>query len=172
MWLSVFFALIEVGAYLSFFLMFWDCLRRCPLTVASQLGDERQALVRPTFLGPSPCGASSAVPKDGCLVVLGAARWCSHLGSTSDDQYPEPPACRIGTAASSDIFYLPFHTLSHRYRAWKCWRHRRHRSVLSACAMKFFGGVQCAQYCPHPLHLWLICHGLASWNSDSEVLGS
>ena len=45
------------------------------------------------------------------------------------------------------------------------------KSVLSACAMKFLGGVQCAQYCPHPLYLWFISHDLASWDGDSEVLG-
>ena len=32
---------------------------------------------------------------------------------------PEPPACRIVTAASSDIFHLPFSPLSDRYRALK-----------------------------------------------------
>ena len=90
----------------GFILMFWDRLR-CSLTVASQLGDERRASVRPLFLGPSPCGPSSAVPKEDCLVV--AAGWCCLLGSISEDQYPEPPACRIGTAASCDIFHLPFH---------------------------------------------------------------
>ena len=54
-------------------LMFWDRLRRCPLTVASQVGNERQASIRLPFLGPSPYGASGAVPKESCLVVNGAA---------------------------------------------------------------------------------------------------
>ena len=36
----------------------------------------RQALCRPPFLGPSPCGASSAVPKEGCLVTRSAAECC------------------------------------------------------------------------------------------------
>ena len=46
------------------------------------------------------------------------------------------------------------------------------RLVLWACAMKFLGGVQCAQDWPKPLHLWFICHGLANWDGDSEVLES
>ena len=37
----------------------------------------RQALFRPPFLGPSPCGASSAVPKEGCLVA-------AHAGEKGD----------------------------------------------------------------------------------------
>jgi len=36
----------------------------------------------------------------------------------------------------------------------------------------YLGGAQCAQYWPHPLHPWFICHSLASWDGDSEVLGS
>ena len=32
--------------------------------------------------------------------------------SALSDQYPEPPACRIGAAAASDIFHLPFSPLS------------------------------------------------------------
>ena len=43
----------------------------------------------------------------------------SSSGQQSTDQYPEPPACRIGTAAASDIFRLPCSPLSHRYRAGK-----------------------------------------------------
>ena len=89
-------------------LMFCDRLRRCLLTPASQLEDKRRASVRPRFLGPSPCGARSAVPKESCLIVQGTARWCCRLRSTSDGQYPEPPACRIGIAASCDIFHLQF----------------------------------------------------------------
>ena len=71
MWLSVFLHSWRWVLTLLV-LMFWDRLRRCPLTVASQLGDERQALVRPPFLDPYPC-------------VQSAARWCCHLRSTSDD---------------------------------------------------------------------------------------
>ena len=93
-------------------------MRRCPLTAVSQLGDKRRALVRPPFLGPFPCGASGA--------ALDKAAWSFRVlpsdavvsGLTSGDQYPEPPACRIGTAASSDIFHLPFSPLSRCYRAW------------------------------------------------------
>ena len=39
----------------------------------------RQSLFRPPFLGPSPCRASTAVPKKGCLVDQGAAGWCCRL---------------------------------------------------------------------------------------------
>ena len=42
----------------------------------------RQALFRPPFVGPSPCGASSAVPKEGCLVAQSAAKCCRCLRST------------------------------------------------------------------------------------------
>ena len=86
-------------------LMFWDHLRRCLLTAVSQLGDERRASVRPPFLGLSPCGARSTVSKESWLVVQGALGWCFCLRSTIDDQYH---ACKIGTVASSDIYYLPF----------------------------------------------------------------
>ena len=92
-------------------LMILDCLRRCPLTVSRQLGDERRASVWPTFLGPFPREARSAVPKDGCLVVQGAVGWCFCLKSTSDDEYPESVECRLGTAASTDIFHLSFQPL-------------------------------------------------------------
>ena len=53
-------------------LMFLERWRRCPLTAASQLRDERRASFRPPFLGSSSCGANSSVSKEGCLVVLGA----------------------------------------------------------------------------------------------------
>ena len=66
-------------------------------------------MLRLSFLGPSPCGVSSVVPKEGSLVIQGSFGWCCCLKSTSNDQYPELLACRIGTAASSDIFHLPFH---------------------------------------------------------------
>ena len=89
-------------------LMFLDRLRKCPLTVASQLGDERRDSFRTTFLSPSPCEASRTVHKEGCLVVQSAARGFCHLRSTSDDQYPEMPSCGIETAASSEIFHRPF----------------------------------------------------------------
>ena len=52
-------------------LMFWGRLRGCPLTASRQLVGERRASVTPPFLGHSPCGASSDVPKESCLVVLG-----------------------------------------------------------------------------------------------------
>ena len=42
----------------------------------------RQPSVRPPCLGPSPCGASSAVPKDSCLVAQSAAECCCCLRST------------------------------------------------------------------------------------------
>ena len=91
------------------FLTAWEC----PFTAAIELEDKRRASVWTPFLGPSSCGASSVVPKEGCLVVQGAAEWCCRLKSTPDDQYPEPPACRIGTAASSDIFHLSFRLSLH-----------------------------------------------------------
>ena len=107
MWLSVF---LQPWRWVRTFLvlLLWNCLRKCPLTMAIQLGDEKWASVRPPFLGPSPCGASSAVPKESCLAIQGAAGWCCRLRSTSDNQYPELPACRIGTVASSEIFHLLF----------------------------------------------------------------
>ena len=101
------FATSEVGAYLPCSNILGP-LRRCLLTVASQLGDGRRASVRPHFLGPSFCGANSAVPKEGCLIVQGASMWCCRFKSTPDDQYPKPRACKIGTAAPSDIFHQPF----------------------------------------------------------------
>ena len=73
MWLQVF---LHSWRWVRTFLVltFWNSLRRCPLTAASQLEDERRASVRPPFLDPSPFGASSAVPNEGC-----------RLRSTSDD---------------------------------------------------------------------------------------
>ena len=67
------FALLEVGTYLLVW-MFLNGLRRCPLTVASQLRDEKRVSVRPHLLDSTPCGASSTVSKEGCLIVQGAAR--------------------------------------------------------------------------------------------------
>ena len=50
----------------------------------------RQALFRPPFLGPSPCGTSSAVPKEGCLATQSAAKCCFCLGSTN--KWPIQPS--------------------------------------------------------------------------------
>ena len=61
---------------------------------------------------------------------------------------------------------------SHHYRAWKYWWRCGCGLFPWACTMKFLGGVQCAQYWSHLLHPWFIYHGLASWDSDSEFLGS
>ena len=47
----------------------------------------RQALFRPLFLGPSPCGASSAVSKGGCWVTQSAAKCCCCSGQQTSDQY-------------------------------------------------------------------------------------
>ena len=66
-----------------FFLLFFLLLGRdvCWPRLAKQVRI-RQALFRPSFLGPSPCGASSAVPKKGCLVTQSAAKCCCCLWST------------------------------------------------------------------------------------------
>ena len=62
--------------------------------------------------------------------------------------------------------------LSHRYRAWKCWWHRGRELVLWACAIKFLGGVQCAQYWPQPLHPWFIWSSkLGHWEWGPWVVG-
>ena len=66
-------------------LMCLDRLRRCPVTVASQLGGEWRISVKPPFLGPTPRGANSAVSKESCWVVQGAAGSCCRFMSTSDD---------------------------------------------------------------------------------------
>ena len=162
------FALLWVGAYLPCFNVLGP-FEKMPVDSGKPTGDKRWASVRPPFLGTSPCGEGCAVPKEGCLVVQGAAGWCCRLRSTSDDQYPEPSVCRIGTAASNGIFHL-----SHCYKAWKCWWRRARRLVLSVsvCAMKFLGGVQCVQYWPHPLHSWFIFHSQTTSDGDSEVLGT
>ena len=145
--------------------MFWDCLRRCLLTVASKLGDERRASVGPLFLGSSPCGASSAVPKEGSQVMLSSQvniRWLISWIACMEDW-----DCGFQWHLSPAIS-----PLSHCYWAWKYWWQCWHGLVLWVCAIKLLGGVQYAQYWPHFLHPWFICHGLASWDGDCEILGS
>ena len=97
------FAPLKVVAFLPGFNVFWTAWEDACWLWQTNWG-MRWALVRPPFLDPSPCEASSAVPKEGCLVIQGIARWCWYLGLILDDQYPEPPACMIRTVASSDIF--------------------------------------------------------------------
>ena len=58
---------------LSFFLPLGRDARRPQL--ANQVG-VRETLFRPPFLGPSPRRASSAVPREGCLVAQSAAKCC------------------------------------------------------------------------------------------------
>ena len=57
-----------------FFLLFFSLLGKDAHwpQLANQVS-VRQALFRPPFLGKSSCGASSAVPKEGCLVAQSAA---------------------------------------------------------------------------------------------------
>ena len=90
------FALLEVGAYLPCFNVLGPFVK---MFIDRQLENERRASVRSPFLGLSLCRASGAVPKEGFLVVQGAAGWCCRLRSTSDDQYLETSAFRIGAAA-------------------------------------------------------------------------
>jgi len=100
--------------------LFFDHLERCPLTAASQPGEKEDELC---------VGHQARLPVEQAVLSLKRAAWSFRVlpnvvgtfKSTPDDQYPEPPACRIGTAAASVIFHLPFSPLSHRYRAWKCW---------------------------------------------------
>ena len=65
--------------FLSFFLPLGRDARWSRL--ANQV-EVRHALFRPPFLGPSPCGASSAFSKEGCLVAHSAAECCCCLKST------------------------------------------------------------------------------------------
>ena len=62
-----------------FFLIAWT---RCPLTTDGQPGEGESSLFRPPFLDPPPCGGSSTVPKEGCLVTQSAAECCCCLRST------------------------------------------------------------------------------------------
>ena len=66
-----------------FFLFFFLPLGRdaCWPQLANQVG-VWQALFRPPFLGPSPSGASSPVPKEGCMVTQSAAKCCCCLRPT------------------------------------------------------------------------------------------
>lgn len=96
----------------------------------------------------------------------------SSPGQHQTTHTPGPPACRIGTAATNDIFHLPFHPFpiaTGLEKKVRC----RHESInmdinLQACAMEFLGGVQCAQYWPHPLNPRFNCHGRANWDSDID----
>ena len=141
--------------------MFLDRLRRYLLTLASQLGDERQASVRALFLDPFPCGVRGLLGHSGCcqVMLLSPVNIRQPLSWTACIQDWN---CGLQWHLSPAILPLP-----HHYRAWKCWWCHGRGLVLWACTIKFLGGVQYAQYWPHPLHLWLICHGLASLNSDS-----
>ena len=147
-------------------------MRRCPLTAASQLGDERRALFRPPFLGPSPCEASSAVPKEGCLVVQGVpgdvVASGQHQTTNILNRLYAGLRLRLPVTSSTCRFH-PFPIATGLGRVGGI---ELRGCVHQACAMELYGGVQCAQYWPHPLHLWFICHGLVSWDGDSEVLRS
>ena len=127
----------------------FDLVKRCPLTAVSQLGrNERRALVRSPFLDPSLRGASSA--------SLDKAAWSFKVlpgdavvyGSASDDQYPEPPAYRIGAVASSDIHICRFRSFP---IATGLGKERGH--VLQSSAMYFFRwSTVCAVLAPPSLY--------------------
>ena len=117
-------------------LMFWDRLRRCPLTTASQLGDERWTSVKPLSLWSKLCSLSRGLlGHSGCCQVMMSSQvnirqpisW-----TTCMQDWDGGLQWHLSSAV------LP---LSHRYRAWKCWWYCRHGLILSACTMKFLDGV-------------------------------
>ena len=81
--------------------------------------------------------------------------------------YSEPPTCRIEAAAASDIFHLPFYPfpIAAGLLVWGG------GVCLSAYAKEVLGGVQCAQYRPHPRRPEFNCHGPAGWDVGSEFSG-
>ena len=87
-----------------------------------------QALFRSPFLGRSPCVASSAVHREGCLVAQDAAADDVVVsGSTSND----PPCLAACMQDWNCGFHLPYSPRSHRCRT--LWFKRGGR-VLLACA--------------------------------------
>ena len=149
-----------------FVFMFWDHLRRCPLIIASQLGDKRRALVWSPFLVEQAMlslkrtGWSFDVLPDDAVVS-------DHHQTTNI-----PNCLHAGLGLRPSVTSFTYRSpLSHRYWAWKFWWRPGRGLIFSICAMKFFGGVQCVQYWPHPLHSWFICHVLASRDADGKVLG-
>ena len=117
-----------------------------------------------TFSRLSPCGANSAVPKEGCLVTQCAAGWCCCLHVNF--KWPIHLSClHVGlglwvSVASSTCHFCPFLITTGL-------GDKVHVPFMPGNDV--LGGVQCAQNQPHPLSLSFISYGPTSWDRDNEV---